>query len=265
MLFLVAGLLTRWLLPALCSTGRGPLVKLNYRQDPVPVAGTLFPLVALVTLGPLVWMGGLAVPVLGYLWGLTGMALWGLMDDVSGGTGPKGFRGHLGLLWGQRRLSSGALKAMAGGLVALTAAAGFNIPGWELPLNAALVALSANALNLLDLRPGRATKGFLIFGAASALTSGGSGTLLLIPLLGAAAVYLPFDLSRRAMLGDVGANALGAALGMAIVLNHGLPVRLATVGLLLLIHLYAEKGSLSTVIRQRAPLRWLDDLGGDRE
>jgi len=264
-LFLVAGLLSRWLLPALYCMGRGPLLKVNYRQEPVPVAGTLFPLVALASLGPLVWMGRPAVPVLGFLWGLTGMALLGLMDDIAGGTGPKGFRGHLGMLGWQRKLSSGALKALAGGLVALTAAASFSYRGWELPLDAALVALSANAVNLLDLRPGRATKGFLIVGAAVALGSRGPGALLLVPLLGAATVYLPADLSRQAMLGDVGAYALGTGLGMALALDYGLPVRIAALGLLLVIHLYAEQGSLSTLIRQRSTLRWLDDLGCGRE
>lgn len=245
--------------------GTGPLLKVNYRQERVPVAGTLFPLVALALLGPLVWVGRPPVPVLGFLWGLTGMALLGLIDDIAGSLGPKGFRGHLGLLGGQRKLSSGALKALAGGLVALTAVAGLGYQGWELPLDAVLVALAANALNLLDLRPGRATKGFLVFGAAVALGSRGPGSLFLSPLLGAATAYLPADLSRRAMLGDVGAYALGAGLGMALVLDCSLRVRIAASGLLVFIHLYAERGSLSTLIRGHSALRWLDDLGADRE
>ena len=79
-------------------------------------------------------------------------------------------------------------------------------PRSSIVFGGAVVAGSANLLNLLDLRPGRALKA----GAAAALLLGQPGP-------GAAAVaLLPDDLHERTMLGDAGANGLGALLGLAV-------------------------------------------------
>ena len=63
---------------------------------------------------------------------------------------------------------------------------------------AVLVGLSANLINQLDTKPGRAVKAYL---AAS------------IPLRAPKAIAVllaPYDLHEMAMLGDAGSNALGA-------------------------------------------------------
>ena len=67
---------------------------------------------------------------------------------------------------------------------------------------ALLVGLAANALNQLDTKPGRALKAYLL----AAIPAGAP----LVP----AVVLLPYDLREMAMLGDAGANALGALLGL---------------------------------------------------
>ena len=70
---------------------------------------------------------------------------------------------------------------------------------------ALLVGLSANALNQLDTKPGRALKAFFL---ASALLG-----FRPRKAVAAAVLLAPYDLREMAMLGDSGANALGALLG----------------------------------------------------
>jgi UDP-N-acetylmuramyl pentapeptide phosphotransferase/UDP-N-acetylglucosamine-1-phosphate transferase len=75
-------------------------------------------------------------------------------------------------------------------------------------------------LNLLDLRPGRAIKGFLIFLFLIAILGlGDIDWLLLAPLLGAVLYYLLIDLRAGAMMGDAGSNVLGLTLGYLCVIS----------------------------------------------
>jgi UDP-GlcNAc:undecaprenyl-phosphate GlcNAc-1-phosphate transferase len=165
-------------------------------------------------------------------------------------------------------------------------------PGWlgilEVLTAAAVIAFSANTLNLLDLRPLRALKVaalallLIIVGAVGAAsidawlptssfgwpywlrTSAGSPALaveLLTPALIAAAIYAPWEARQRAMLGDTGANALGALLG--VVACVALPLLGQTLLAVALagINLYAERHSLSAFIRAHPTLDWLDRWG----
>ena len=80
-------------------------------------------------------------------------------------------------------------------------------------LTTGLVAGTANLVNLLDLRPGRAGKAADL--AAAATLGGPAGGLVAGPL-GATLAVLPEDLGERVMLGDAGANAVGALLGLRL-------------------------------------------------
>ena len=66
------------------------------------------------------------------------------------------------------------------------------------------------------------------------------------------------------MLGDTGANVVGAAVGLAavIVLGHG--AVLAVLVALVALNMISEWVSFSAVIDRTAPLRWLDRLGSRR-
>jgi UDP-GlcNAc:undecaprenyl-phosphate/decaprenyl-phosphate GlcNAc-1-phosphate transferase len=63
------------------------------------------------------------------------------------------------------------------------------------------------------------------------------------------------------MLGDTGANPLGAYLGLALALWLPLPAQWAAVAALLALHVYAERGSLTRLIARVRVLAWLDGLG----
>ncbi|HEY1619606.1 MAG TPA: hypothetical protein VGG25_18430, partial [Streptosporangiaceae bacterium] len=80
--------------------------------------------------------------------------------------------------------------------------------------------------------------------------------------LAAAAALLNEDLAERAMLGDAGANALGAMLGTAAaVALPGRPARLVTLGIVAGLTAASEKVSFTKVIERTRPLRFVDMLG----
>jgi UDP-GlcNAc:undecaprenyl-phosphate GlcNAc-1-phosphate transferase len=193
----------------------------------------------------------------------------GLLDDLKGDRKVGGFRGHFRAL-ARGRLTTGAAKALGGGLLSL--AAGFLITsprpfGYAL-LAGLLIALSANTLNLLDLRPGRCLFGFFV-GAATIgvvlLSQHALGTGFLLWTAAAFALILyPVDAGGAAMLGDTGANTFGAVLGVAGAIYFA-PVWQGVLVLALLgFQWWCERHSLSRVIEDTPFLRSLDRKIGVR-
>jgi hypothetical protein len=78
---------------------------------------------------------------------------------------------------------------------------------------------------------------------------------------GAALALLPEDLGERAMLGDAGANALGAMLGAAAAGALPWRARIALLAGIAALTVASEKVSFTRVIEATAPLRWLDMAG----
>ncbi len=128
----------------------------------------------------------------------------------------------------------------------------------DVGLGAGVIAGTANLLNLLDLRPGRALKAGLV--VATPLLPGRSGGLVAGPL-GATAGLLRDDLDEQIMLGDTGANALGARLGLALVARCGTGGRAALLAGLAALTAASEKVSFTSVIEATRGLRELDALG----
>lgn len=194
-----------------------------------------------------------------------GAGVVGAYDDLRGTAEAKGFRGHLQALR-HGTVTSGLVKIVGVGLSGTAAAVvllrgrGDASPsGWtgavlDVGLDTALVALTANLANLFDLRAGRCAKVVLLLGAG--LLGHGAG-----PVLGAAAGGLPTDLGERSMLGDCGANALGAALATAAAAR--LPRQARVVALLGVagLNVLSERVSFTAVIAGTPPLAWLDALG----
>ncbi|WP_372347658.1 hypothetical protein [Streptomyces sp. KL116D] len=140
----------------------------------------------------------------------------GAYDDVAGEGDPRrGFRAHLTALR-DGELTSGAVKLFGISAAGLAAGALLKERPVDRMLAGVVVAGTAHFLNLVDVRPGRAAQAALVIGAPGLLR----GPLAAAPLAAAAAV-LPDDLGERGMLGDTGAHALGAALGVAIVAGNG--------------------------------------------
>jgi UDP-GlcNAc:undecaprenyl-phosphate/decaprenyl-phosphate GlcNAc-1-phosphate transferase len=205
------------------------------------------------------WRSSAATMVAG-----AGAAAFGAVDDLAGSGDRRGFRGHLGALR-RGEVTTGAVKLAGIGGTGILSAALAGGPAADQVINAGLVAGGANLLNLFDLRPGRAIKvalgsGVLITSAASLGARGPVSRRMALPPLAAALALLPEDLGERAMLGDCGANALGAMLGAAA----GTLPRSARIVLLAGIAgltVASEKVSFTTVIERTPALRWLDLLG----
>lgn len=258
-------------------------VRPNYQGRLVPVAGGLIFVVAGLFAQSLQWLLAVATGGFGFptrlldaaAVTLLGFGLLGLIDDLLGSRETGGFKGHFRLLFREGRLTSGALKAIGGAVVA-SWAAGAGLPSgwlaagraawyWGLAglVNLLLVALCANTVNLLDLRPGRALKGFLLLMALGLAVGrpGHPGWLWVYPVLGAALVVGFHDLKAEVMMGDTGANVLGGLTGAGIAWSWQLGPKLGLLAALVAFHLYTERISLSAVIERVAPLRWLDHLG----
>jgi len=264
----VAGAAVAWAM--LRDTFAAPLfLRTNVRGAEVPVGvGVLVPVVlvaaaAVLTLGSrLDWVevdeGALRTAVAT----ATGFGLLGLLDDLGGDASSKGFAGHLRAL-ARRRLTTGAVKLFGGGAVAvLVASAGSDERPGRLLADAALIALAANVANLLDRAPGRVAKVALL-AALPVTVAAGVDDRLVGPavVLGATAALLRPDLREQLMLGDTGANVLGATLGLAVVLTTAAPTRTAVLVAVLALNLASERVSFSRVIDRTPPLRVLDRLG----
>jgi hypothetical protein len=128
-------------------------------------------------------------------------------------------------------------------------------------LTTGLIAGTANLVNLLDLRPGRAAKAAAL--AAAAGLGGPSGTLVAGPL-GASLAVLPADLRERVMLGDCGANAVGALLGLRLAAVPGRSARTGALATVVGLTLASERVSFTRVIEATPVLRELDRLGRRR-
>src|SRR5437588_7328883 len=191
-----------------------------------------------------------------------GFGFLGLVDDLIGSGHARGFRGHVAEL-ARGRLTTGGLKLVGGAAVgAIIAGAWGSMSPGRVLADAALIALAANLANQLDRRPGRVTKvGLVAFVALAAAASNMDYIEGVAVVVGATAALLVDDLRERLMLGDVGANVLGACLGTGVVLTCPLGVRLGVLVVLAGLNLVGELSSFTRLIDAVPPLRVLDRAG----
>ncbi|GAB3420109.1 hypothetical protein [Flindersiella endophytica] len=185
-------------------------------------------------------------------------------DNDTASAASKGLKGHLSALR-RGEVTGGLVKLVGIGMSGLAAGVILRrdeASPLEMTLDAlidgALIAGSANLVNLLDLRPGRALKAVVLASAPALL--GPAAPVVAAPI-GAAAGLLPDDLSEQAMLGDCGANALGAALGVVAAARAPRGVRLGLLGGVSALVLASEKVSFTAVIEKTPALHRLDRLG----
>jgi len=217
----------------------------------------------------------------------------GVIDDAYGSSSDRGFKGHLRAM-ARGRLTTGGMKLVGIGLASLVVAgimSGVARWGADGPEGVTLVhvlttlvagaaiALTSNLFNLFDLRPGRALKVYALLtpfavvsaavGLGLAFPRVGDGTpgmtldavVLALFLIGPLVAVYRYDLGEEGMLGDAGANPMGAVVGLLIV--SGLPF----VGLLLwtalvfALNLASERVSFSEIIEGNSVARWFDGLG----
>lgn len=202
-----------------------------------------------------------------------GSGIFGFVDDTGEKDQPlmlfdsarpplkaKGFKGHLGNLK-NGYITTGALKIFGISLVSLVASALLHTQHQKSKTgvfrDALLLASSANLANLFDLRPGRVLK----VGLMTTLPLVRCNPFQSIATIAALFKALPADLAEKEMLGDTGANALGASLGISAI--RSLSPRIKNLSLLAVLGLTlaSEKVSFTKVIAQTPGLREIDNWG----
>lgn len=253
------GFATAWAVAMLLATpGRKMLSAVrveNYAGKDVPTGmGAILLVSVLSGLGLPVLLGLDKVGGTGH-WGfwLTLVCLAGLVDDAFGDHESRGFQGHFRALV-NGRLTTGMMKVV---LVSLGAVF-ISLPlTWRSLPDIALLVLSVNFFNQLDLRPGRALKAFLL------LTGGfaAAGSFPAAVGWGGALGLLPGDLRADYMLGDAGSNLLGALAGLTLVTFLPLPWVVVALLFFILGNAAGEFLSFSAIIGKSKFLTWLDQIG----
>lgn len=235
------------------------LIRPNYRGSMIVTGSGIVIIISALTAVSVVanpdWLPEVGV-------GMLLLALVGLVDDCWGTGASRGLKGHF-LSLRQGVWTTGWLKALTGALVGFGLSWQWSVTPGELIVNWMVLTLSANLINLLDLRPGRAIKGWLLM-VALLLLGAQHLPLFLWGILGSALVYLTWDLQARVMMGDAGSNPLGLSLGIGAVLLLDIPERIIFLGGLLGVHWLAERSSLTAIIERIRWLKYLDQLGRAR-
>jgi hypothetical protein len=183
----------------------------------------------------------------------------GLYDDRKGDEPARGFSGHLDAAR-SGAVTGGLVKIAAGGLAGLIATLSFGGPLHKVEAFL-LVPLAANLFNLLDRAPGRAAKAGWLFLVPLIAFGSDQWGLAAAGLTGSLLVVTPFDMRERGMLGDAGANPLGAIVGLGLALSLPEPWLAMSVVLMLALNAVSERVSFSKVIDSSAWLRALDRIG----
>ncbi len=205
----------------------------------------------------------------------------GLIDDLDAGahdgdTPAKGLKGHLSAL-ARGRVTTGAVKiavigsgALVAGVLlarhrsATTAPRRRPATALDAAVSALTIASWADVHNLLDLRPGRALKAAALLTAPLLVDrrpAAAASRALAAGCLGAAAAALPGDLMEETMLGDTGANALGALAGTALAAHPSRLVRAGAAAAGTGLVLASERVSFTRVIARTPALAALDAVG----
>jgi len=273
---LLVGFVTvRFLRVASTDFLRAPaLQRENFRGVSIPTAAGVFLVLALLIVeGGRAVLGalgvgpetGLTLPRSEVLFAVFGFGFLGLVDDLVGVGDDRGFRGHLGALR-RGRVTTGLLKLVGGVCVAvvLVATPGFK-SGRTLLVDGVLIALAANLGNLLDRAPGRTIKAaFVVYVPLALFLGDGPTGVAIAVVMGAAFGLFADDVRERLMLGDTGANVIGAVLGLAVVLGTSETTRLVVMLSLVALNVAAELVSFSRVIDEVPPLRAFDRAGRRR-
>lgn len=247
----------------------------NYLKERIPVGlGLILWIICIGYVGLCVLWGTMGLPVyqhweaaaqLEYALLLSFIFFAGWLDDTIGDRSIKGFTGHIRAWTDRGIVTTGLVKAGITSFASFWAVLRLG-QGWGFGLiQFLLIVLMTNAMNLFDLRPGRAIKFFWVLCTLLIIM----GSVLevvprLLPLWIGSIIVISDDLRAKAMLGDMGANLLGFALGYTAA--SALPIwqQSLLLAVLVLVHWTAERSSISRIIERNRALSWLDGLGRPR-
>lgn len=262
--FIIAKCLIHNIIEMLCKANIGLCTSVNYRGRSIPaIGGIVFIPILLVAVLLLLFIR--PENYFGYVSYLTlvlSMGFAGVIDDLAGDKSTKGLINHVKRAF-EGTMTTGLLKALTGILVSCIVCLRTANSLEEFLLNVLIISLSANTINLFDLRPGRAVKAFLsisvmlLFAAIGRLAE----AVPFIILTMSALIYIGYDLKEICMLGDTGANILGITLGYYSSLFISFNGKLILLVLLVFLNAAAERLSITAFINRNRVLSYLDSLG----
>ena len=237
------------------------IVRKNYKGETIPVSIGIVFLPMIIINSTIIMYHTRDSRIYVYLLGICAMAFIGIVDDLIGDREVSGLKGHFkSLLKG--KLTTGGFKALFGGLVALLISVSITSNIVDIIINTLIIALFTNFINLLDLRPGRAIKGYISISIVMMISiSEYFSKLLLVLVVSNVLGYFNWDLKARSMMGDAGSNLLGISLGIICTMNYDFKIRLLILTSLILIHIITEKFSLTKIIENNKLLNYIDKLG----
>ena len=236
----------------------------NYEQDMIPVSmGMVFlPMIIINSIILSYFTNNLndMLYIFIFLFGSVSMFFAEILDDIIGNRDVSGLKGHFkSLLKG--KLTTGGFKALFGGFIGIVISIAISKNIYDIIINTLIIALSTNLMNLLDLRPGRAIKGYLLISIVFLFTLGEYFKNILLLILPNVVAYFNQDLKAKAMMGDTGSNVLGISIGILFVIGYSLKVRVIWLVFLIFIHILTEKYSLTKIIEHNKFLNFIDKLG----
>lgn len=263
-LFLVISLLSASLIfPPVFALLKKSFLRQNYQGKTIPSGLGLLLMINSLMILPFMLLFLLVEPpmilIKGFMLGV--IAFVGTVDDFMGDSSSRGFKGHVKVLIKEKRFTSGGLKAAVGLLAGFMLGVFTGNHFIEVGINALVFAFSVNTFNLMDVRPGRSIKLYILFSFMILLWGRDQVVLLITPILGAVLRILPLDLKEEGMLGDIGSNILGASAGFFLVVLFDYPVKIILLGFLLLIQWVGDHISFTRLIEKYSTLRYIDNLG----
>ncbi len=256
--FLITFIVTLLMLPVykktLLSLG---FVQSNYQEKEITISYGIF--ILLVE-----WIVSMIYPEetrMFYWLYLLLIAIVGTYDDWYGDRTIKGLSGHLkALLHGH--LTSGFIKATVGGGVSFYIGVKLSTGLFDTLLHTFIIALMMNTMNVFDVRPGRMLKVFFIlFFGLSVSTFFYQKEIMGLILFSILLVVFFHDVHAKIMVGDSGANLIGFQLGIWISLYSGFLWKIVMLIILIYLHIYIEKYSISKWIDKHQIIKRIDLWG----
>lgn len=261
---IIAKCLIRNIIEMLCKADIGLCTSVNYRGRSIPAIGGIVFIPILMVAILLILLTGPEnnFSYVSYLTLVLSMGFAGVIDDLIGDKRTKGLINHIKSAF-KGTMTTGFVKALTGLLVSCIVSLGTTSSFEELILNVLIISLYANTINLFDLRPGRAVKVFLSMSIMLLIAAIGrlAEAVPFIILNMSALFYISYDLKEICMLGDTGANILGATLGYYSSLFMNFNGKLILLVFLVFLNIISERLSITALIKSNRVLSYLDSLG----
>ncbi|WP_232696210.1 hypothetical protein [Brevibacillus daliensis] len=253
------------------------MVEFNFRGERLPTATGWF-LVCYISVSVLFLATLLSIKgndliswkiLLLFLVGSIAIGFLGWLDDSKQDYRNKGIVGHLRAFLSDGYMTSGMIKALVGSFLSIIISLTLSSNFFLAILNALLLGISLNFINLFDIRPARAIKVFWICFICLFLLAPILFTTIpfvfVLPVVSATWLMFQMDASGEVLLGDTGSNYLGFLLGFCLIFITSIWIKTALILILFVLQIAAERYSFSRWISKNDIVDKIDRFGTIRQ